>query len=96
MKIRNVVPRGLLRFVESDDASGLAPHAVERIRNILSFLLEMEEARELHDVPGWTAHQLTGRRKGTWSLSVTPNWRITFKIDTARKELYDLGYEDYH
>jgi proteic killer suppression protein len=41
MKIRNVLHRGLKRFVERDDASGLAPAVVEKVRNIVSFLQEM-------------------------------------------------------
>jgi proteic killer suppression protein len=51
MKIRNVIHRGLRRFVQHNDASGLAPAVVERIRNILTFLQEMENAQELRDVP---------------------------------------------
>ncbi len=96
MRIRNAVHRGLRRFIERDDASGLAPHAVEKIRNILTFLQEMEDAEELRDVPSWKAHQLTGDRKGTWSLHVTRNWRITFRIDQTEEEILDLDYEDYH
>jgi proteic killer suppression protein len=69
---------------------------VERVRNILTFLQEMEDAKELRDVPNWKAHQLTGNRKGTWSLTVTHNWRITFKIDRTEGEIFDLDYEDYH
>ena len=69
---------------------------VEKVRNILTFLLAMEDAQELRDVPSWKAHQLTGDRKGTWSLAVTRNWRITFKIDLAEGEIFDLDYEDYH
>jgi toxin HigB-1 len=42
------------------------------------------------------AHQLTGNRKGTWSLTVTRNWRITFRIDQHEGEIFDLDYEDYH
>lgn len=96
MKIRNVVHRGLRRFMERNDPSGLPPAVVERVRNIVTFLQEMGDARELRDVPSWKAHQLTGERKGTWSLLVTRNWRITFKIDQAEKEIVDLNYEDYH
>ena len=88
--------RGLRRFIERDDASGLPPAAVERLRNILTFLQEMADARELRTVPGWKTHQLTGDRKGTWSLSVTRNWRITFRIDQGEGEIFDLDYEDYH
>jgi proteic killer suppression protein len=96
MKIRNVVHRGLRRFIQRNDPSGLAAAVVERVRNILTFLQEMEDAQELRDMPSWKAHQLTGDRKGTWSLTVTHNWRITFRIDPTEGEVLDLDYEDYH
>jgi proteic killer suppression protein len=96
MKIRNVTHRGLRRFIQHNDASGLAPSVVEKVRNILTFLQEMEDVQELRDVPSWNAHQLTGDRKGSWSLTVTRNWRITFRIEQAEREILDLDYEDYH
>ncbi|HEV2178261.1 MAG TPA: type II toxin-antitoxin system RelE/ParE family toxin [Terriglobia bacterium] len=96
MKIQNVVHRGLRRFIERNDPSGLAPAVVEKVRNILTFLQEMEDAQELRDIPHWKAHPLTGDRKGTWSLAVTRNWRITFRINPAEGEILDLDYEDYH
>lgn len=96
MKIRNVVHHGLRRFVQRNDASGLAPPVVEKVRNILTFLQEMEHAEELRNVATWKAHQLAGDRKGTWSLIVTRNWRITFRINQAEGEILDLDYEDYH
>jgi proteic killer suppression protein len=96
MRIRNVIHRGLQRFIEHDDASGLSPAVVEKVRNMVTFLQEMEDARELRDVPGWRVHQLTGDRKGTWSLTVTRNWRLTFRIDRTEGEILDLDYEDYH
>ena len=68
--------------IEYNDASGLSPSAVEKI--------------QLHDIPSWKVHHLTGDRKGTWSLTVTRNWRITFAIDPGKKEIFDLDYEDYH
>jgi proteic killer suppression protein len=96
MTIRNVVHRGLRRFIQRNDPSGLAPAVVEKVRNILTFLQEMEDPQELRDMPSWKAHQLTGERKGTWSLTVTRNWRITFRIDRTEGEVVDLDYEDYH
>jgi antitoxin HigA-1 len=39
---------------------------------------------------------LTGDRKGTSSLSVTANRRLTFRIDTAEREIHDVNLEDYH
>jgi proteic killer suppression protein len=63
---------------------------------MVTFLQEMEDARELRDVPSWRVHQLTGDRKGTWSLTITRNWRLTFRIDRTEGEILDLDYEDYH
>jgi toxin HigB-1 len=96
MKIRNVIHRGLQRFIERDDASGLPAAAVPKIRNIVTFLQDMGQESELRTVPSWNAHQLTGERKGTSSLFVTRNWRITFRIDQDEIEIIDLDYEDYH
>ena len=96
MEIRNVIHRGLRRFIERDDPSGLSPAAVKRLRSILTFLQDMTDHQDLHDVPTWKVHQLSGDRKGTWSLAVTRNWRITFRIDKTRNEIFDLDFEDYH
>jgi proteic killer suppression protein len=96
MNIRNVIHRGLRRFIESDNASGLSASVVEKVRNIVTFLQEMENPKELQDISSWKVHQLTGDRKGTWSLTVTRNRRMTFRIDRREKEIMDLDYEDYH
>lgn len=96
MKIRNVIHKGLRRFIEDDDASGLQPAVVPKVRKIVSFLQDMEKEDELRTVSSWKAHQLTGERKGTWSLFVTKNWRLTFRIEQTGIEIIDLDYEDYH
>ena len=96
MKIRNVIHKGLRRFIEDDDASGLQPGVAPEIRRMVSVLQDMAKEDELRTVPSWKAHRLTGDRKGTWSLFVTKNWRMTFRIDRAKIEIIDLDYEDYH
>jgi toxin HigB-1 len=96
MKIRNVVHKGLRRFILDDDSSGLPAAVVSKVGKIISFLQVMEQESELRTVPTWKAHQMTGGRTGTWSLFVTRNWRITFKIDQDEIEIIDLDYEDYH
>jgi proteic killer suppression protein len=92
--VRNVVHKGLRRFIVDDDPAGLPAVAVGKLRRIVSFLQDMEREAELRDVPSWKAHLLTGDRKGTWSLTVTRNWRLTFRIEDG--EIIDLDYEDYH
>lgn len=96
MKIRNVVHKGLRRFIEDDDASGLPPDTIPKIRRMISYLQEIENEEELRIIPSWRAHTLSGERKGTWSLSVTRNWRITFQITKDTIELTQLNFEDYH
>jgi proteic killer suppression protein len=96
MKIRNVVHKGLRRFIEHDDASQLPASVIGKIRKIVTFLVAMDDATEFYSIPGWKTHMLTGDRRGTWSLTVTRNWRITFRIDQTRHEIIDLDYVDYH
>jgi len=91
-----VLHKGLRRLIERDDARGLQPAVVHKIGRMVSFLQDMAHEDELRTVPSWKAHRLTGDRKGTWSLFVTKNWRMTFRIDADEIEIIDLNYEDYH
>jgi proteic killer suppression protein len=63
---------------------------------MLAYLDDMENPEELGALASWKAHVLTGDRKGTWSLSVTRNRRLTFRIDSADHEICDVNLEDYH
>jgi len=96
MIIRSVRHKGLRRLIRDDDPSGLPAQFVGKIRNMLAFLQDMESEDELHAIPSWKAHRLTGDRKDTWSLFVSRNWRITFRVDRQDIEIVDLDYEDYH
>ncbi|QTA87986.1 Toxin-antitoxin system, antitoxin component HigB domain-containing protein [Desulfonema magnum] len=46
------------------------------------------------DLPGLNLHELKGKRRGTWSVKVSGNWRITFQITGG--DVYNVSYEDYH
>jgi proteic killer suppression protein len=96
MKIRNIVHKGLKRFYSEDSTKGVPPDTVDKLRKMLAFLDDMQEPEELRALPSWKVHTLTGDRKGTWSLSVTRNRRLTFRVDTAEHEICDLNLEDYH
>lgn len=91
VKIRNFVHKGLKRLYAEDVAKGVPPDTVDKLRKMLAFLDDMQEAEELRAL-----HTLTGDRKGTWSLSVTRNRCLTFRVDTAEREIVDLDLEDYH
>ena len=92
----NFVHKGLKRLYTEDVAKGVPPDTVDKLRKMLAFLDDMQDVEELRALPAWKVHTLTGDRKGTWSLSVTRNRRMTFCIDTAEREIVDLNLEDYH
>jgi proteic killer suppression protein len=78
----------------ADQTKGLPPDAVDKLRKMLAFLQDMTEVSELRALPTWKAHRLGGDRKDTWSLHVTRNWRLTFRVE--QDELVEVNYEDYH
>ena len=45
-------------------------------------------------LPGWRVHRLSGDRRNDWSVSVSGNWRITFREADGYIDRLDL--EDYH
>ncbi len=94
MRIRSTRHKGLKALIEFDDARGIRPDQAKRIRNILAALIHAEGIDEVFGPPGWRIHQLVGDRAGTWSVSVSGNWRITFDLDAG--EISNLDLEDYH
>ena len=96
MKIRNFAHKGLKKLYVEDVVKGVPPDNADKLRKMLAFLDDMENPEELRSLPAWKAHTLTGDRKGAWSLSVTRNRRLTFRIDTIEDEICDVDLEDYH
>ena len=96
MKIRNFAHKGLKRLYAEDSAKGVPPDAVDKLRKMLAFLDDMQDLEELRSLPAWKVHTLAGDRRGTWSLGVTRNRRLTFRIDITEREIYDLNLEAYH
>ncbi len=96
MRIRNFVHRGLKKLYTDDATKGVPPDTLDKLCKMLAFLDDMEDPDELRMLPSWKAHTLTGDRKGSWSLSVTAHRRLTFRIDMAEREMYDVNLEAYH
>lgn len=95
MQIASIRHKALRNFAETGRAKGLAGNLVERLRGMLAYLAAIDSADELYIPPNYGAHQLTGNRAGTWALTVTRNWRLTFTIN-ADLEIEDMDLEDYH
>jgi len=96
MRIRNFAHKGLKRLYTEDSGRGVPSDTADKLRKMLAYLDNMEDPEELRALTAWKVHTLTGDRTGTWSLSVTRNRRLTFRIDTAEREVCDVNLEDYH
>jgi len=46
------------------------------------------------NLPGYRLHRLKGKRAGTWSVTVSGNWRVTFSFEG--EDAFDVDLEDYH
>ena len=96
MVVCSVRHRGLRRLIEEDNPRFLRQNLVDRVRKILTALILAEHIDGfIADAPhGWHVHRLSGDRQDEWSVSVSGNWRITFK----EKDSYidRLNLEDYH
>ena len=63
------------------------------MRLILGRLNASTNAKDM-DLPGLYLHELKGERRGTGSVRVSGNWRVTFRFDGP--DVYEVNYEDYH
>lgn len=95
MQIGSIRHKALRRFAETGSSRGLPAGMVERLRNMLFYMDAIGSAEELRTPPNFGAHLLTGDRRGEWSLTVTKNWRMTFRVDAAGV-IEDMDLEDYH
>jgi proteic killer suppression protein len=94
MEIESIRHKGLRRFFETGNAKGLVGDA-GRLRKMLAYIDEAIDLAELATPPNYGLHELTGDRKGTWSMTVTRNWRMTFGLNEDGA-LIDIDLEDYH
>lgn len=93
MEIESISDKALRKFVETGKSRGVIEP--ERIRRMIAFIVAAGSFDELAVPPNFGFHVLTGNRAGTYAMTVTKNWRMTFtKVD--EQTIADLDLEDYH
>ena len=85
--------KGLERFFKTGNQAGIQASHAHRLRLILARLNASINPQDM-DLPGLNLHQLSGDRRGIWSVKVSGNWRITFRMEGQDAEV--VNYEDYH
>lgn len=91
--IRSFRHKGLERFFLKGTKSGIQAKHASKLRLILGRLHASQSPKDMN-LPGLYLHQLGGDRRGTWSVRVSGNWRVTFQFIEGDAEVVD--YEDYH
>lgn len=91
--IKSFKHQGLKRFFEDDDHRRFPRDMLDRISLILARLDRATTVKAM-DVHSYHLHELKGDRKGTWSVTVRANWRMTFGFEDGHA--YHVNFEDYH
>ena len=91
--IRSFRHRGLERFFAHGDQRSVPSDFVSRLERILDRLDGATKPEDMN-LPGYRFHRLKGQRSGTYAVSVSGNWRLTFTFDGENAIQVDL--EDYH
>lgn len=91
--IRSFRHRGLKRLFEQGDSSKLGAGHVARIEDVLAHLDRAMNPSDLN-LPGYRLHALKGNLTGVWSITITGNWRITFRF--TDDDALEVDFVDYH
>jgi proteic killer suppression protein len=91
--IKSFRHKGLKDFFETGNKRRISPGLATRIARRLDVLNAAQQLTDI-DAHGFDLHRLKGDRQEFWAISVSGNWRITFRF--AKAEVFDIDLEDYH
>jgi len=92
--IKSFKHKGLKKFFEKGDISGISFNHAKKLKRILYSIDGAEFINDISCHPGYRLHPLQGNLKNHWAISVSGNYRITFKFNKGNA--YILDYQDYH
>ena len=85
--------RGLRELYQRGKSSKVAQGHVPKLLRILT-ALDQSVGPEGMNIPGFRLHPLKGRLLGCYAVSVSGNWRVTFRFEG--NHAVDVDYLDYH
>ena len=91
--IKSFKHKGLEKFFYKDERRGISPKHAAKLARILDRLDASVGPQDMN-LPGYRLHELSRKEKGTWSVWVAGNWRLTFQFDGPDAVVVD--YRDYH
>lgn len=91
--VRSFEHKGLRAFFETGSKAGINPKHANKLARQLA-RLDTARGPEDMNLPGWHLHSLHGDLAGHHAVSVSGNWRLTFRFEGEEAVLVD--YQDYH
>lgn len=91
--IKSFRHKGIKRFLETGSKAGIQAAHANKLKRQLGVLNRAVSAEDMN-LPGWGLHELKGDLAGYWSVTVSGNWRLTFRFENGDVILVD--YQDYH
>ena len=91
--IKSFKHKGLKNLFYHGDRSGINPEHAAKLVRILDRLDASLNPQDMN-LPGYKLHELKGKEKGTWSVWISGNWRVTFQFE--ENDAIAVDYRDYH
>lgn len=91
--IKSFVHKGLEKYYLTGSTKGIQAHHAPKLQLILDLLDAAADVSHMA-FPGSRLHPLQGTLRGHWSVTVSGNWRITFRFENG--DAHIVNYQDYH
>ena len=91
--IKSFLHKGLKDFFYTGNKAGIQAQHEFKLRVQLAVLDSAKSKNDIN-VPAWKLHELKGDLKGHFAVSVSGNWRLTFKFEN--EDVVLVNYQDYH
>jgi len=85
--------KGLQKYYETGSTAGIQNKYKTKLKMILA-ALDSSQVIEDMNILGYKLDPLKGKLNELWSVSVSGNWRITFKFENGNINI--VNYGDYH
>jgi len=91
--IKSFKHKGLEKLFFEGSTKGIQPKYKTKLEDILDLIDSMIQIQDMN-FPGSRLHKLEPKKENIWSVTVSGNWRVTFKF--IYSDAYEVNYTDYH
>jgi proteic killer suppression protein len=84
MRIRTFRHKWLRPLHDAGESRGISSTLVTRIVDVLAIIEAAPNVSRIGTFPGLRVHRLRGELSAFWSVSVSGNWRVIFRVESQR------------